>query len=202
IVSTFVNEFKSKNIFHWINNPESFENFDGLLIRGDKNPNTKGLLRVLEKFGVTASWSDLEKGLSEGKFSKVFVAGPENQAVFPDMKEKIQLLAKAKDLIWMQAGKNEMLESLPGQVSLIPLKTFVEKEGTFINQNGLERRFKKATTVVAGALTLTEVALLLSGKQLVLPLTSPLLVDASRPSDRVVKEATKKNEFVFRRGSL
>jgi NADH-quinone oxidoreductase subunit G len=118
------------------------------------------------------------------------------------MKEKIQLLAKAKDLIWMQAGKNEMLESLPGQVSLIPLKTFVEKEGTFINQNGLERRFKKATTVVAGALTLTEVALLLSGKQLVLPLTSPLLVDASRPSDRVVKEATKKNEFVFRRGSL
>lgn len=202
IVSTFVNEFKSKNIFHWINNPESFENFDGLLIRGDKNPNTKGLLRVLEKFGVTASWSDLEKGLSEGKFSKVFVAGPENQAVFPDMKEKIQLLSKAKELVWMQAGKNEILEGLTGQVSLVPLKTFVEKEGTFINQNGLERRFKKATTIVGGALTLTEVALLLSGKQLVLPLTSPLLVDASRPGDRVVKEATKKNEFVFRRGSL
>ncbi|MBV2167953.1 MAG: (2Fe-2S)-binding protein, partial [Bdellovibrio sp.] len=47
IVSTFVNEFKTKKVYFWINNKETFDSFDGLLLRGDKNPNTKGLLKVL-----------------------------------------------------------------------------------------------------------------------------------------------------------
>jgi NADH-quinone oxidoreductase subunit G len=202
IVTTFVTEFKTKNVFFWINNKEQFNDFDGLLYRGDKNPNTKGLLKVLEKHGLSATWSDLEKGISSGTFNTVVVAGPENQAVFPDLSEKIKMLSKAKTLVWMQAGKNADLDALTGDVWLVPLKTYVEKEGTFINHAGLEQKFKRATTVVSEALTLTEAALLMAGKDLSIPVTKSNFVETNRRSDLVTLENRKKNEFVFRRGSL
>ncbi|MBX2987430.1 MAG: (2Fe-2S)-binding protein [Bdellovibrionaceae bacterium] len=202
IVSTFVNEFKTRKIYFWINNKESFDDFDGLLLRGDKNPNTKGLLRVLEKHGIEATWGELEKGLSSGSIKTLVVAGPENPAVFPDLRQKIETLSAAKNLIWLQAGRNEQLENLPGEVTLIPLKTFVEKSGTFINQAGLEQRFKRATTIVPEALTLTEAALLLSGKDLSIPVAKEVFVETNRRDDQVMLEHRKKNEFVFRRGAL
>lgn len=202
IVSTFVNEFKTKNIFFWINNKETFDTFDGLLLRGDKNPNTKGLLKVLDKHGITATWDQLEAGLNSGSIKTVVVAGPENQAVFPDLQKRIQTLSKAKTLVWLQAGKNTDLEALTGDVVLIPLKTYVEKEGTFINYAGLEQRFKRATTVVSEALTLTEAAMLFAGKDLAIAPAKELFVETNRRSDEVMLEHRKKNEFVFRRGSL
>ncbi|MFP5518478.1 MAG: 2Fe-2S iron-sulfur cluster-binding protein [Bdellovibrionia bacterium] len=202
MISTFVNEVQSKNIFFWVNNPETFENFDGLLIRGDKNPNTKGLLKVLEKHGITAKWADLTAGLSNGSIKTLVVAGPENQAVFPEMSKTITELSKAAKLIWLQAGKNAELEALKGDVTLIPLKTFVEKDGTFVNHNGLEQKFKKATTVVNEALTLTEAALLFAGKSLTIPAASDVFVNTNRRADLVMQETRKKNEFVYKRGSL
>lgn len=202
IVGTFVNEFKTKNIFMWINNMDSFDSFDGLLIRGDKNPNTKGLLKVLEKHGISVTWGDLSTGLANGSIKTVVVAGPENQAVFPDISEKIKELSKAANLIWLQAGKNAELEKMSANITLIPLKTFVEKDGTFINHSGLEQKFKRATTIVSEALTLTEAALLMSGKNLAIPAANNVLVEANRPADVVMQETRKKNEFVFKRGSL
>lgn len=203
IVSTFVNEVKSKKIFFWINNKESFESFDGILLRGDKNPNTKGLLKVLEKHGINTSWADLVSGLNTGAIKTVVVAGPENQKVFPQMQETIGELSKAQHLIWLQAGMNDALNKLGGNVWLIPTKTFVEKDGTFINFAGLEQKFKKVTTVVSEALTLTEAALLLVGKNLSLPVSNAdVLKPAYRRPDQVEVEARKKNEFVYRRGSL
>ncbi|UOF01135.1 2Fe-2S iron-sulfur cluster-binding protein [Bdellovibrio reynosensis] len=201
IVSTFVNEFKSKKIYFWINNKENFDSFDGLLLRGDKNPNTKGLLKVLEKHGITATWNDLSSGLSSGAVKTVVVAGPENQVVFPDFADRVREISKAQNVIWMQAGKNEALSGLTGNVWIIPTKSYVEKDGTFINHAGLEQKFKKVTTVVSEALTLTEAALLLAGKNLVMPTPTPFMPTNQR-SDQVTLEARKKNEFVFRRGSL
>ncbi len=202
IVSTFVNEYKSKKIYYWVNNKESFDTFDGLLIRGDKNPNTKGLLKVLEKHGITAPWSELKAGLDNGSIKTVVVAGPENQAVYPDFEVRVKDLSKAGQLVWLQAGRSDVLDSLHGNVYQIPLKTFVEKDGTFINQAGLEQRFKKATVIVSEALTLTEAALLMSGKNLTIPATTPEFVESNRPTYRVMQETRKKNEFVFKRGSL
>ncbi|MNL52869.1 hypothetical protein D3C87_1760770 [compost metagenome] len=140
-------------------------------------------------------------GLGNGSIKTLVVAGPENQDVFPDMDAKVKELSKAQNLIWLQAGKSAALESLTGNVTLIPLKTFVEKDGTFINHAGLEQKFKKATTVVSEALTLTEAALLMSGKNLVIPGTNEFVATNTR-ADQVALEARKKNEFVFKRGSL
>jgi NADH-quinone oxidoreductase subunit G len=202
IVSTFVNDFKSKKVFFWINNKESFDSFDGLLLRGDKNPNTKGLLKVLEKHGITATWNELSQGLASGAIKTVVVAGPENQVVFPDFADRVKELSKAQNLIWLQAGKHEALTALTGKVWVIPTKTFVEKDGTFVNQAGLEQKFKKVTTVVSEALTLTEAALLLAGKNLVIPTGAQPFMPTNQRADQVALEARKKNEFVFKRGSL
>jgi NADH-quinone oxidoreductase subunit G len=204
IVSTFVNTFKTKKIFFWINNKETFETFDGLLLRGDKNPNTKGLLKTLEKHGITASWGDLTAGIANGSIKTVVVAGPENQAVFPDMKDRINELSKAQNLIWMQAGSNEQLAALKGNVTLIPLKTFVEKDGTFINHQGLEQKFKRATTIVSEALTLDQAASLLAGQEIKISVPGKVetFVETNRRPDEVMLEHRKKNEFVFKRGSL
>jgi hypothetical protein len=48
----------------------------------------------------------------------------------------------------------------------IPLKTFIEKEGTYTNYAGVEQKIKRGTTIVAGALTLEEAVHVMSGEKL------------------------------------
>jgi NADH-quinone oxidoreductase subunit G len=164
MVSFFKNTVGTSKIYHWMNNPETAESFDGLLLRGDKNPNTKGLLEVLAKHGISTQWKELQDGLQSGQVATVVVAGPENQAVYPDMAAKVAELSKAKKLVWLSAGKNEKLEALEGDVTLVPLKTYIEKDGTFVNYAGVRQTVKKGVTVVANALSLTEVAGLFAGQ--------------------------------------
>ena len=202
IIGTFVNDLKSKNIFHWNQNPEKMNEFDGILLRGDKNPNTQGLLGVLKKHGINTKWSDLVAGLSSGSIKTLVVAGPEVQAAFPDMKDKVKELSKAQNLIWLQSCRNEALDALTGNVWVVPMKSYVEKDGTFVNHAGLAQKFKKVTTVVSEALTLSEAGDLLAGKMLAVKPDTNVLVEADRPADRIVVEHRKKNEFVYRRGTL
>ena len=162
----FVLTLKSKNIFHWINNPEKLNEFDGLLFRGDRNPNTKGLEAALNTAGVKGKWEDLQTGMNNRKIKAVLVAGPENQSVFPDMQEKVTLLAHAESLVWLTAGSSPMLDQLGGETWQIPLKTYIEKAGSFTNHAGKVQNFKLGTTIVPQALTLSEAAELFSGRDL------------------------------------
>lgn len=202
IIPAFINDVGTKNIYHWINNPESFDSFDGLLLRGDKNPNTKGLLAVLAQHGVSANWKDLVEGIKSKNIKTVVVAGPENQKHFPDLKDRLKDLSQAENLIWMQTGKNAELEALTGNTWLIPMKSFVEKDGTFVNFKGMEQKFKKVTTVVNEALSLTEAVQLMTGQNLMIRPEAQALTELQKPADRVTVEHRKKNEFVFRRGAL
>lgn len=202
ILATFKNEVKTSRIYHWNNNAQSVNDFDGLLIRGDKNPNTKGLQAALAKHGISTQWNELVSGINSGAIQTVVVAGPENQMGYADMKEKVQALTKAKQVIWLQASKNTELDHAVGNISLIPMKSFVEKEGTFVNHAGLAQKFNKVTTVVSEALTLAEAGELLAGKNLVIKPEINPFVESERPQDRVTLELRKKNEFVFKRGSL
>ncbi len=206
IVTTLVNVYKTKNIFHWVNNKDTFASFDGLLLRGDKNPNTKGLLQTLEKYGINTKWADLEDGLKNKKIKHLVVAGPENIFVYPDLQEKIQLFLHAENFVYFSSAKVPALDSYSGtnKIMLIPTKTFIEKNGTFVNVNGLAQKFKKATTVVSEALTLIEAAALISGQniQVIAVPEENLLSAANTRSDQVTLEHRKKNEFVFNRGPL
>jgi NADH-quinone oxidoreductase subunit G len=198
----FVKEVKTKNIFHWQNNPDQVNDFDGLLIRGDKNPNTKGLLAALQKHGLNNSWKDLVDGIKSGAIKTVVVAGPENQKFYTDFAEKAQLFASAATVVWLQSSKNPSLEKGGAETWIVPMKSYVEKDGSFVNFVGKQQSFKRVTTIVSDSLTLSEAARLMVGQQLSLKAQGLPLVESQRPSERVLLENRKKNEFVFKRGTL
>jgi NADH-quinone oxidoreductase subunit G len=162
----FVKENGIKNVSHWVNNPEDFESFDGLLFRGDRNPNTKGVLKAMSSNGAALEWPALQDMLNKGQIEYLVVAGPENNAVFPDLANRLALFSKARNLIFFTAGKSEALDNVTTPTYQIPMKVYLEKTGTYTNHKGLEQKVNRATTYVAQALTLEEAVNLMSGKDL------------------------------------
>lgn len=201
LIATFKSDLKNVQFFHWMNDKDKASDFDGLLIRGDKNPNTKGLLQALDKHQVAGTWAQFTQGLTDKKFEWVIVAGPENQMFTTDFNEKVSLLNSVK-CVWMQSSKNIALEQLATGSYIIPMKSYVEKDGSFVNFQNKVQTFKRVTTVVSEALTLSEAALLLAGRSPVIRPEPTLMVETQRRSDQVMQENRKKNEFVFKRGTL
>jgi NADH-quinone oxidoreductase subunit G len=191
MVATFKTDFASTRIYHWLNNPEMVDQFDGILNRGDKNPNTKGLQQVFAKYGIQTKWQDLASSLASGEIQTLVVAGPENQAVYPDMAEKIAVFSKARKLVWLSACRSDLLDALTGDIVQIPIKTFFEKNGTFVNFAGLEQKIQAGTLVIAHALTLNEAADIFAGRSF----------DAA-VDQGVVESRRVKNEFTSVRGAL
>lgn len=207
ILNTFVNTYQTKNVFHWWAHEAQAEEFDGLLIRGDKNPNTAGLKQALAKYGITAKWNELEQGIKSGQLKHVVVFGPENTAVYSDLNQKIELFAQAQNLTYFSSVKVPTLENTTTlkAVTLIPLKSYIEKDGTFVNYQGRAQQFKKATIVVSEALTGVEVAQLLAGQNLQIQTVNEknlLTAVSNTRKDQVTLDHRKKNEFVFNRGRL
>ena len=157
----------AKNIYYWKNNLKNFEDFDGILLRGDKNPNTKGLLKVLDKNNVQTKWEDLGSCLSNKELETLFIAGPENQNAYPDLKEKLDLFIKSSNnVVWWTAHPLSAEESSAQKLWQIPSKTFFEKNGTYINFQGLEQKTKAVLNLVPSALSLSESVTLLKGEEL------------------------------------
>ena len=52
VLTTFTKEIGTKKIYHCWSHQKQAGEFDGILLRGDKNPNTKGLQSALEKYGI------------------------------------------------------------------------------------------------------------------------------------------------------
>ncbi|MCB0407380.1 MAG: (2Fe-2S)-binding protein [Bdellovibrionales bacterium] len=190
LIKLFAEEFGSKQIYHWKNNEDSFDSFDGLLLRGDRNPNTKGLLKILSSQAISTKWEDLKQKISSGAIKTVVVAGPENQMFYPDLDEKIGLFSKAENIIWMTAGKLSALDGVTTNIWQIPMKTFMEKSGTYINFEGREQKVKAVTTIVETALTLSEASQGLRGQA----------VEAHQEAP--VMQSLKSNYFTQKRGNL
>jgi len=207
LLNTFTQHFKTKNVFHWWPQQAQASEFDGLLIRGDKNPNTAGLQQALKKYGVGSAWSDLENGLTSSTIKHLVVVGPENLPVYDDLSQKIELFSQAEHLYYMTSVQVESLQksSRLKNAVIVPLKSYIEKDGTFINYNGQMRQFKKATIVVSEALSGVEAAALLAGQALkIQSLGEKALLTAvnNTRADQVTLENRKKNEFIFNRGRL
>jgi NADH-quinone oxidoreductase subunit G len=207
LIETFVNTFNTKNIFHWWPQEAQANDFDGLLLRGDKNPNTNGLKQVFVKYGITTKFSDLEALLKGQKIKQLVVVGPENISGYADLDQKISLFSEAQHLIYMSSIKVPALENCKTlkTATVIPLKSYIEKNGTFINFKGLAQKFKKATTIVSEALTGVEAAQLLAGQNLKIEITGEkdlFTAVSNTRSDQVTLDHRKKNEFNFNRGRL
>ncbi len=157
---------QSPHVFHWKNNEKTFDDFDGLLIRGDKNPNTKGLEAALKSHGLKALSGDLKDFLVRSKVKWVLVLGPENHGVYPELQDYVKILNEVPEVIWLTACAHKDLDQMSTSVTLIPAKTYIEKSGTFTNANGLDQTFKLGVTVVAQALTVQELVRILEGQML------------------------------------
>ncbi len=195
VISAF--KTKSTQIFHWINNKETFDEFDGFLIRGDKNPNTNGLVQVLKENDIQSSWKELESKLSQGEIDVLFVCGPENLDAYPDLDQKLQFFSQVSKVIWMTSVKHPSFEKENGPTDWIPTKSFVEKSGTFVNFEGRHQSFKSITQIVPQALDLIEIF-----SELGFSISnSSVLKDKSSKAENfsVCNETFVKNEFTIER---
>jgi NADH-quinone oxidoreductase subunit G len=152
--STFKNFLNTKNsapeIYYWQNNKDSFDSFDGLLKRGDKNPNTKGLVNTFTNMKPLAD-------LAKSSVKTVVVFAPENIFAYPDYGQVVQdLTAQGVRVIFVGSQMTTELYQLPDNSILIPAKTFFEKNGTFTNFKGQDRKVKKGQLLVRGAIDMTE----------------------------------------------
>ncbi len=199
----FKGSYNSENIHHWQNEEEMADDFDGLLIRGDKNPNTRGLKEALNKNSIEAvQLNQLEEKINSGVIKAVIVASPENLLGYSDFSNKVNLFSKVEKIVWLTAVKSKELDSLIGDVYQIPLKTFVEKSGTTINYAGLERKRQKAMIIISTAFTLDQALTLLVGKNIVPETVTGVGDKTSEVTDHVTNQMRVTNEFVHRRGSL
>lgn len=190
VVSTFKTDVGTDRIFHWVNNPETFESFDGLLFRGDRNPNTKGLLQTLDKHGVlNNTWKELVAALESGLVKTLVVAGPLDLSVFPDLSEKLAVFAKAKRVVWLSSGKSEVVDAVAATTIQIPMRTHVEKHGTYLNHAGVAQTTAAVLSIVPTALTLGEFADVISGR------------DVKREATINIGKRAQ-NEFTTHRGTL
>ena len=167
LIGYWVSKHGKDNIYHWLNHPDKVDEFDGLLIRGDKNPNTKGLKAIFEKHGIQSSWDGLVKAVEGSQVDFLMVAGPENQWVYDDIAEKLKLFMNVEKLVWLTACWVEAIDQeKSGGLTFIPTKAFAEKTGSFTNFEGKVQSFEKVDTFIENALYLNEVVELLEGKEL------------------------------------
>jgi NADH-quinone oxidoreductase subunit G len=119
--------------------PKIGPDFDGILRRGDKNPNLRGAIAAFEKAGKDHSPAGLDKVLnSVGSSDVVFVVVPEiiyNEDHFNTLLSKVE---NAGIKIALTPG--ETLSSMRVFNYLLPVPSFLEKEGMIVNYQGLERQ--------------------------------------------------------------
>ncbi len=119
--------------------PKVGSDFDGILKRGDKNPNLRGAKKAFEANGFDASESALDKLLNSLNSSDVvMVVVPEiihNEDHFNTLISKV---SKSGTKIALTPG--ETLSSLRGFDYLLPVPSFLEKDGTILNYNNADRK--------------------------------------------------------------
>lgn len=160
--------FPKSSYYHWLNNKQDLESFDGLLLRGDKNPNTAGLK---SNFPKLKTWNDFEKNFSN--YECVVVLGPENKNFYPDLKSvSDNIFSKCKKLVWLAADFNKFLKQ-ENDCWQIPMKSCFEKTGQYTNFKGVEQKINKIQTLAPQALSVIEFIQVLKGEHPDLKVTYP-----------------------------
>jgi NADH-quinone oxidoreductase subunit G len=125
-------------VFIWRDGAEKAEDFDGLLYRGDKNPNTRGLNDVLSAKGISSTIlrEDFAPLAVHGA-SLALIFGPEVQKAYSQFPQELSKFAELPKVVYFGVDRSE----LGKQFALrLPTKVFAEKSGTFVNVNGLAQK--------------------------------------------------------------
>ncbi len=150
--------FTKSSFYHWNNSRklevDSREEFDGILKRGDKNPNTKGFKRIFENL------VDFKRVESS---DLVIAVLPENKKLYPDFDEMIERIKKLKRVIVLTVGSFSTGEIISDEMTCFPMKSFIEKTGTYTGFDEKKRKLQKGISLVAEAVSLDEFTALLRG---------------------------------------
>ncbi len=130
----FKEHLKLENIALLSPHAEGFQ--DDILIRADKNPNTRGA----EEFGFTAGGAEvlLEKA-AQGELEGLIVFGQDLNARLDEAKLK-KALGKVHWTLFIGSNHNLTSETA---AYVLPAATHIEKEGTFTNFEGVVQKFDK-----------------------------------------------------------
>ena len=161
-------EFPKAVFYHW-SNEGHFPEFDKILLREDRNSNSKGLKKFFPKI---KSLKELEEALEVSQKNSaqknltvemLFILAPENIAFYPDLEFQTQVFSKAKALVWLGLVKNNVLEAKDNFFQ-IPMKSSFEKTGTYINHQGLEQKIKKIRAFNPQAVSIQDMLELIKSK--------------------------------------
>ncbi|MBC7715108.1 MAG: (2Fe-2S)-binding protein [Rhizobacter sp.] len=144
ILSTSLTNQEYERFFHEVGSkaevalytlPKLGADFDGILKRGDKNANLRGAEHAFKKAGKDSTPAALDKLLNSiGSSDVVYVVVPEilyNEDHFNTLLTKIE---KASMRIALTPG--ETLSSMKVFNYLLPVPSFLEKEGDIVNFSG------------------------------------------------------------------
>ncbi len=112
---------------------------DAFLMRADKNPNRKGLEWIASGLGLALlPFSALLKAIEAGAVKALYVLGAEVPAGDADIARTLPKV----EFIAVQATNTSPLTEAADVV--LPAATHVEDEGSFVQEDGLVQRFRRA----------------------------------------------------------
>lgn len=134
-------------VYVWRNAQEKRDAFDGLLFRGDLNPNSKGLEDVLARRGVrpTLLAADFST-LAAQKPRLTLIFGPEVEKAYTQFADDLNRFAELPRVVYFG---NSLHENGRRFWLRIPTRTYAEKDGTFVNFNGRAQRIRANQPVFA-----------------------------------------------------
>ncbi len=136
IRKVFAEKLGSQDLFLLSPNADGFQ--DDILIRADKNPNTRGAAELGFKTSPEAL-QNLAEQINRGEIKGLVVFGQDVYARF----EKLGIKAELNRLAWsVFIGSNHNLMS-ESATYVLPSATYAEKEGTFTNFEGRVQKFNK-----------------------------------------------------------
>ena len=130
----FVGKHGVKKVFQWREPTEKVDEFDGILYRGDHNPNTRGLAEALKQHGLPHEVKNGFDDLARSGAQVVIALAPELAFQYPSLADQLTKLAELSFVsLWTIVGSADRVKGLS---HLLPMKGYAEKRGTFLNYAG------------------------------------------------------------------
>ncbi|EYF07126.1 molybdopterin-dependent oxidoreductase [Chondromyces apiculatus] len=118
---------------------------DDILMSADKNPNTRGVMEIVEAAGGGSGsatqprpLADLLEGIAAGKYSYVIALGSDLEV---DPAEAQKALSRLKGVVTIAAHDGPLAKA--AHVAL-PASAWAEAEGSYVNKKGLVQRSERA----------------------------------------------------------